>query len=258
MTRFFHPLLSAIALAATSLTSTTALAAYNYNAQITITAPKGSTAEAAAKNKTLPTGVKHSTCAADFSDGITNVKNPDYLQINLKYDAGKAASEIGDVYFMLQDLSTVGALTGARYYNIGRAVGAGLSGGFNITQGPTPAMAAPAGFARPFLAAADNLGTGAQTEILFGGSVGLSGLNKGLWAATLIIAKPGAVLKDFASGDPTGLSPSGETTSNTFLLGRPDTWAAHDTVVFQLGSPFDVDTTSAFDDAAALGNTECK
>jgi hypothetical protein len=245
MARFFKPLLGAVALAAAALTSTGALAAYNYNAQITITAPKGSTAEAAAKNKSLPTGVKHSTCAADFSGGGISIKNPDFLQISVKYDAGKDASEIGDVYLMLQDLSTPGVA--GRYIHIGRPAGAGVVGSFQITTGATPAAAAPALTATPFLAAKDNLGTGAQTEVLFGSSIGLAGLNKGLWAATLIIAKPGAALTDAPAGTFGGST--GVTTSNTFAFGRPDTWAAHDTAVFQLGSPFDVDTTAVFDDA---------
>lgn len=248
MARFFKPLLGAVALAAATLTSTGALAqSYAYNAQITVIAPKNSAAEAASKDKSKPTGVKFTGCAADVNVGSINIKNPDYLQISVKYDAGKTAGQIGDVYLLLQDLSTAGA--GDRYMNIGRAAGAGAAGGFLITTGSTPALAAVAGTATPFLAAADNLGTGAQTELLFGGSVGLAGLNKGLWAATVIIAKPGAKLTDLPAGDPTGAAPSGETTSNTFALGRPDTWAAHDTAVFELGSPFDVDIAAKFDDA---------
>ncbi len=236
MARFFKPLLGAVALAAAALTSTGALAAYNYNAQITITAPKGSTAEAAAKNKALPTGVKFSTCAPDVT--AAGIRNPDFLNFSVKYDAGKLAEEIGDVFLVLQDLTeTTG--TGNRYYLLSRTSGVG--GGMSLTGAATATaldalavawdadVAVPKTVPGPFLAATDNLGTGAQTEILFGGNLNLLGLDKGLYALSVVIAKPGANYTATLS-------------NSSFRFDRPETWAAHDTAVFSLGTPFGIST----------------
>lgn len=248
MARFFKPLLGAVALAAAALTSTGAFAAYAYNAQITVTAPKGSVAEANAKNKAMPSGVKSSTCAADVNVSGISVKNPDYLQFSVKYDAGKLAGEIGDVYLVLQDLSVAGAA--ARYYVVERVTGAIGTSSVKVTAAATlaalEALVTNAGSSTPlggsFLKKADNLGTGAQTEVLFGGNLALAGLPKGLWAMSLIIAPPTATYTAPGAGIPT----------TSFLFGRPDTWAAHDTVVFELGSPFDIDAASTILDSTGV------
>ena len=270
MARFFKPLLGAVALAVATLTSTGAFAAYAYNAQISITAPKGSTAEASAKLKNLPTGVKYSSCAANVtnSTGAIITRYDDYLQLNVKYDAGKAADELADVYVVLQDLSATdtGAaaptLPAARYIMIGRVpTGSvpgtiqGSTGALKLATGLNLADLNPAGAtpAIPFLAKSDNLGTGAQTEVILGNAINLTGLAKGLWSATVIIAKPGATgMTKALAGAPTAAV---GTTSSVFLLGRPETWAAHDTVVFELGSPIAIDQLAPLTDiegAAAL------
>lgn len=259
MARFFKPLLGAVALAAAALTSTGAFAAYAYNAQITVTAPKGSVAEANAKNKAMPAGVKFSTCAADVNVSGISVKNPDFLQFSVKYDAGKVAGEIGDVYLVLQDLSVAGAA--ARYYVIERVTGAIGTSSVKVTAAADltalELLVGNAGSSTPlggsFLKKADNLGNGAQTEVLFGGNLALAGLPKGLWAMSLIIAQPTATYPAAAA---TNLA------TTSFLFGRPDTWAAHDTVVFELGSPFAVDTTSTILDstgtAGATASAACQ
>lgn len=229
MARFFKPLLGAVALAAATLTSTGAFAAYAYNAQITITAPKGSTAEAAAKNKTLPVGIKYSTCAPKITAVTPNIQNIDTLNFAVKYDAGKLAEEIGDVFVILQNLTDAAA---PRYYAISRTNG--LAGGVSLVSGgatvltldTATATATPA-TVLPFLAAADNLGTGAQTEVLFGGNLNVTGLPKGLWSISVIIAPPGAAYP--VAGAETG--------AGSFSFGHPETWAAQDTAVFALGTP---------------------
>ncbi|SER27712.1 hypothetical protein [Giesbergeria anulus] len=227
MARFFKPLLGAVALAAATLTSTGAFAAYAYNAQITITAPKGSTAEAAAKNKALPIGIKYSTCAPKITAVTPNVQNIDMLNFAVKYDAGKDASEIGDVFVILQNLTDAAA---ARYYAVSRTTG--VAGGVSLVAGGgtiTALDTATVGFAtvKPFLAASDNLGSGAQTEVLFGGNLNLTGLPMGLWSLSVIIAPPGASY----------LAAGAETGTGNFSFGHPESWAAQDTVVFALGTP---------------------
>lgn len=255
MTRLFKPLLGAVALAAASLASSGALAAYNYNTQITITAPKGSTAESAAKNKTLPSGLKVSTCAPDVN---VNTKNPDYLNIAIKYDAGKIAGEVGDVFLVLQDLSE-GATN--KYYLISRTNGVFNTSGIALVPGGTTAVNLDAVIKNlidsdqsdpgtgivsgKFLSATDNLGNGAQTEILTGGNLALAGLAKGLWALTSVITKGGATYE------------AGEAivTKNAFLFGRPDTWGAHDTVVFQLSTPFGIDADARIANSAGVAGS---
>ena len=241
MARFFKPLLGAVALAAATLTSTGAFAAYAYNTQVTITAPKGSTAEAAAKDKTKPAGVKFSTCAAKITAVTPNILNPDFFQINVKYDAGKDPAEIGDVYVLFENL-TPGAT--ARYVTVSRAAGLGAAGGLvlrtfdtaanlNIGTDLVPATADVA----PFLDNLDNLGGGAVTEMLFGGSLALAGLDKGLWAVHSIIAKPGTTFK----GGAVLANLIAATTGTSFSFGHPETWAAHDTAVFALGTTLPLD-----------------
>lgn len=233
MARFFKPLLGAVALAAATLTSTGAFAAYAYNAQITITAPKGSTAETAAKDKTKPAGVKYSTCAAKISAVTPNVANLDAFNFAIKYDAGKDAAEIGDVYVLFENLSNPVTY---RYVSVERTA-FGAAGGLVLrTFVDFPALITTGGAATtavaPFLKATDNLGSGAQTEMLFGGSLALAGLDKGLWAIHTIIAKPGT------TSALTGAAGSASTlTSTSFSFGHPETWAAFDTAIFALGSP---------------------
>jgi len=226
MARFFKPLLGAVALAAATLTSTGAFAAYAYNAQISITAPKGSTAEAAAKDKTKPTGVKLSTCAAKITSVTPNIQNLDALTFTVKYDAGKDPAEIGDVYLVLENLAGTPSAPAFRYVVVSRNTGltTGASSGL-ILATYASAAALYVGTDAPFLAAADNLGAGATSEVLFGGSLNLTGLDKGLWAMHLVIAKPGKTN--------TGNAALGAT---SFSLGHPETWAASDTVVFALGA----------------------
>lgn len=263
MARFFKPLLGAVALAAATLTSTGAFAAYAYNAQVSITAPKGSTAEAAAKNKTLPVGVKYSTCSSDVNVSGISIKNPDFLQFNVKYDAGKLAGEIGDVYLVLQDLNTAadGTVPTNRYYLIKRTTGTIGASAVSITgyanlAAMDAAVIANSGSSTPltgtFLAKADNLGSGAQTEVLFGGNLALAGLPKGLWAMSLIIAPPTATYTATGTGIP----------MSSFLFGRPDTWAAHDTAIFELGSPFAIDAAATLLDstgvAGAVASATCQ
>lgn len=244
MARFLKPLLSAVALAAAALTSTGALAAYNYNTQITITAPKGSTAELTAKDKTKPSGVKLSTCAAKITSVTPNIPNTDALSFTIKYDAGKASEELGDVYVLFENLN--GPITGAvtdRIINVGRASGL-LAGAGGLILEPFPdaaALHASTTAPTPFTAATDNLGTGAQTETLFGGSLGLNGLAKGLWALHVVIAKPGTAFTDGGANT---------LTNSSFSFGHPETWAASDTAVFALGSPIALDTVGT---AAATG-----
>lgn len=237
MARFFKPLLGAVALAAAALTSTGAFAqSYNYNTQVTITAPKGSTAEAAAKNKALPTGVKYSTCAPRITQVTPNVQNIDTLSITVKYDAGKLTGELGDVFVVFQNLTEDPTLA-SRYFVVARSnpeapfIGGGVTlvdGGPNVTALDATLSG---GTGLPFLAAADNLGTGAQTEVLFGNSLNVTGLPKGLWAVNTVIAKPGATY-EAATAE----------TNSTFMFSRPETWAAHDTAIFELGTPFGIST----------------
>lgn len=252
MARFFKPLLGAVALAAAALTSTGAFAAYAYNAQISITAPKGSTAEAAAKNKSLPTGVKYSSCAKDVTaPGFATIRNSDYLQINVKYDAGKLTDELADVYVLLQNLSVddQGVAPTARYVVVGRVPTASAPGAINGAAGSLSLLTGvklsdlTAVGALPFLAKADNLGTGAQTEVVLGNAINLTGLARGLWSATVIIAKPGA------SGVTVGgTAVATASSTNSFYFGRPETWSAHDTVVFELGTPLALDATATLTD----------
>lgn len=253
MARFFKPLLSAVALAAAALTSTGALAAYAYNAQISVTAPKYSNAEAAAKDKTLPAGVKYTTCAARKS----GAPNWDQFTLTVKYDAGKLTSEIGDVYVVLQNLTN--KITGgtgqaaSRYVFLNRDVSvlgldAGAGSGVTVALQDGGALAglsndpnniAPTGTPWPYLRANDNLGLGAQTEVLFGGPLAMEALPQGLWTASVIIAKPGAKMTAFSVGAPTATE-----YESSFSLARPETWAASDTVAFVVGTPLDDVTTA--------------
>ncbi|MBX9936356.1 MAG: hypothetical protein K2Y10_07150 [Burkholderiaceae bacterium] len=229
MARFFKPLLGAVALAAATLTSTGAFAAYAYNAQVSITAPKGSTAEAAAKDKSKPTGIKLSTCAAKITSVTPNILNIDSLNFSVKYDAGKAPEELGDVYVLFENLNPTAT---NRYITVSRAAGLGAGTGLALGVATTAVnlhTLTPA----PFLAATDNLGSGAQTELLFGSSLNLNGLDKGLWALHLIIAKPA-----------TTITAAGALTASAFSFGHPETWVAYDTAVFALGSPLPLDAVS--------------
>lgn len=232
MTRSFKPLLGAVALAAAAFTSSTVFAAYNYNVVLTVAAPKGSAAEAAAKDKTQPTSIKYTTCNLANADG-SSTGTLDQLNFSVKYDAGKADSELADVHLMLQGFTT----GGPQYYPLVRTNG--ITGGVALAG---PAITANAltvvynGLAgKTYLAKEDNPGIGAQSEVLFGNNVTLTGLPKGVWALTAVIAKPGYRTVGAPGADPLKI----------FKFEDRKTWAAFDTVPFVLGTPFEVSTTAA-------------
>ena len=218
------PLACAVALLASAFVSTgygqTTPAPYKYSVTLSITKPKGSAADLATKDKTLPAGVNFSPCkasvAADVATNTSAVPNLDQLAFTIKYDAGKSEADLQNVYLIFSHPDT-GLTKDAKPYlalvrnNLGN----------NIEFKAYATAAGTQGIQRTdaYAAATNNLGY-AQTEVIFGGNIGLEGLSSGLWLLTAIIAN-----------------------SATVNFDDPSTWSAWDTVPFMLRKPWRGDTT---------------
>ena len=174
---------------------------YAYSVNLSVTKPKGSAAELALKDKSLPAGVHFSPCNA----------NLDQLAFTIKYDAGKTAAEMKHVYVIFSHPDS-GTAAGAKPY-------LALTNFRNqlTNQAEFKAYATAAGIpeADTYAAAATNLGY-AQTEVILGGNIPLEGLPSGLWLVTAIIGGNGSPIS----------------------FDDPSTWKAWDTVPFMVGKPW--------------------
>ncbi len=145
---------------------------YAYSVTLTVTAPKGSSAETASKNKKLPVGMRFSPCDTSALD---------QLAFTIKYDAGKpAASTTPDT---LQNVYLVFHKDGT-YFPLVRQPLLGTSPYFTDYTSPVSILDTDT-----YTAAADNLG-GPQTEVVLGGNLTVQGLDSGVWNITAIIANP--------------------------------------------------------------------
>lgn len=188
----------AIALAAMAPAAHAQLTSYAYSVSVTVAAPKGSAAETAAKNKTLPAGIKFSTCDASALDQFA---------FTLKYDAGKpsvgtAASTLQNVYLVFHQDAGV-------YYPLVRQPLVTTGAFFKVYNSPSNILPTDA-----YTATSDNLG-GSQTEVVLGGNLTVQGLSSGVWMITAIVAPAATVNFD-----------------------DPKTWSAWDTVPFMLRKPW--------------------
>lgn len=175
--------------------------AYKYSTTITVAAPKGSAGELAAKDKTLPVGLRFSPC---------NATGLDQLAFTLKYDAGKPA--VGSVPSSLQNVYLVFHKDGV-FFPLVRQPLLGTTGPYFVSRTVTTMDADDT-----YTAAANNLG-GIQTEVVLGGNLTVEELPSGVWNLTAIIANGSAVNFD----DPTTWS-AWDTTS--FILRKPWTTSA--------------------------------
>lgn len=202
MNALTKPLACAVALLASAFVSTgyaqTTPAPYKYSVTLGITTPKASAADLATKDKTLPAGVDFSPCNA--------AANMDQLAFTIKYDAGKLAADLKNVYVIFSHPDT-GLTAGAKPYLA--LVRDKLT---SDTQFKPYATAAGIQATDTYAAAASNLGY-AQTEVILGGNIPLEGLSSGLWLVTAIIGD-GANFDD------------------------PATWSAWDSKPFMLRKPW--------------------
>lgn len=150
----------------------TAQVSYAYSVNLTVTAPKGSAAETAAKNRKLPAGMRFSPCDAAALDQFA---------FTIKYDAGKPAT--GSVPSTVQNVYLVFHKDGA-YFPLVRQPLLGTSPYFAGYGDPSSILSTDT-----YTAAADNLG-GLQTEVVLGGNLTVQGLDSGVWNITAIIASP--------------------------------------------------------------------
>ena len=217
------PLACAVALLASAFAGSSY--AYNYSVTLGITTPKGSSAEIAGKDKTLPAGVDFSPCwakVAEQTDAATGKKTPekpnlDQLAFTIKFDAGKTAAEMRNVYVIFSHPDT-GLTAGAEPYLALSVFRDKLTNSALFKAYP---KAADIKATDTYAAATTNLGY-AQTETILGGNIPLEGLSPGLWLVTAII----------------GGSSISNTTATAVNFDDPSTWDAWDSKPFMLGKPW--------------------
>ncbi len=186
------------ALAASFAPAVHAQATYAYSVSMTVAAPKGSAAETASKNKTLPTGIKFSTCDAAALDQFA---------FTLKYDAGKPT--VGTALSTLQNVYVIFHRDAGQFFPLVRQPLNTTGAFFKVYPASGSILATDT-----YTATADNLG-GVQTEVILGGNLTVHGLDSGVWLITAIVAPAATVNFD----DPT-------------------TWSAWDTTPFMLRKPW--------------------
>lgn len=175
---------------------------YKYSVTLTLTVPKGSAAEAAAKDKTKPAAMRYSPCLA----GTSTAPNLDQLAFNLKYDAGKDSTSMRNVYLLFYKDGTFFPLVRQRLTTTGSF--------FKSYPSVSNILATDT-----YTAAGDNLG-GAQTEVILGGNLVLEGLPSGVWTVTAIVAAPNSINFDNpATWDAWDTVP--------FMLGKPWLGVSH-------------------------------
>lgn len=163
--------------------------AYKYSASLSITVPKGSSAEIASKDKAKPAAMRYSPCTSEQLD---------QLAFNLKYDAGKGAT-LQNVYLIFHKDGGFFPLVRQRLTSTS-AFFKSYAAATSIGSGDT------------YTAAEDNLG-GMQTEVILGGNLVLEGLPSGVWTITAIVAPAGADFDDPATWSAWDTVP--------FMLGKP-------------------------------------
>lgn len=218
------PLACAVALLASAFAGNSYAAGYNYSVTLGITTPKGSSAEIASKDKTLPAGVDFSPCWAKVAatvdaagKTIPEKLNLDQLAFTIKFDAGKKAEELRNVYVIFSHPDT-GLTAGSNPYLALSVFRDKLT---NSALFKPYATAAGIQASDTYAAATTNLGY-AQTETILGGNIPLEGLSSGLWLVTAIIG---------------GSSITG-TTATAVNFDDPSTWDAWDSKPFMLGKPW--------------------
>ena len=219
MNALTKPLACAVALLASAFVSTgygqTTPAPYKYSVTLSITKPKGSAADLATKDKTLPAGVNFSPCkasvAADVATNTSAVPNLDQLAFTIKYDAGKTTENLQNVYLIFSHPDTA-LIAGGKPYLALSVFRDKLTANAEFKSYAT---AAGIQAADTYAAASSNLGY-AQTETVLGGNIPLEGLASGLWLLTAIVG-----------GNGTPIS-----------FDDPSTWKAWDSVPFMLRKPW--------------------
>lgn len=189
-------MLMACALAPAAVSAQTASPAYKYSVTLSIGAPAGSAAAAITTDKTLPIATKFTPCTATKLDQFA---------FTIKYDAGKVAADLQDVYLIFHkpELATNG------YFPLVRRSITSAAPFFKVYNAAAQILPTDT-----YVSATANVG-GAQTEVVLGGNLPLEGLDAGLWMVTAIIAPAASVNFD----DPT-------------------TWKAWDSIGFLLRKPW--------------------
>ena len=212
------PLACAVALLASAFAGNSYAAGYNYSVTLGITTPKGSSAEIASKDKTLPAGVDFSPCWAKVAatvdaagKTIPEKLNLDQLAFTIKYDAGKTTENLQNVYLIFSHPDTA-LIAGGKPYLALSVFRDKLTANAEFKSYAT---AAGIQAADTYAAASSNLGY-AQTETVLGGNIPLEGLASGLWLLTAIVG-----------GNGTPIS-----------FDDPSTWKAWDSVPFMLRKPW--------------------
>ena len=213
MNALTKPLACAVALLASAFVSTgygqTTPVPYKYSVTLGITTPKASAADLATKDKTLPASIDFSPC-----DSATA---KDQLAFTIKFDAGKKAEELRNVYVIFSHPDT-GLTAGSNPYLALSVFRDKLT---NSALFKPYATAAGIQASDTYAAATTNLGY-AQTETILGGNIPLEGLSSGLWLVTAII----------------GGSSISNTTATAVNFDDPSTWDAWDSKPFMLGKPW--------------------
>ncbi|GAB1386176.1 hypothetical protein MASR1M59_13240 [Melaminivora sp.] len=176
---------------ATSAQAQTTPAAYKYAATVSVAVPKNSAADAASKDKTLPTSIKFSPCNA----------GRDQLLFTVKYDAGKDSASLQNTYLIFHRDNSFFPLVRQGLNNVIAPI-------FKSYTSPADIPGSDS-----YTAAENNLG-GLKTDIVLGGELPLEGMASGIWMVTAIIAPAASVNFD----DPATWS-AWDTT--TFMLGKP-------------------------------------
>lgn len=218
------PLACAVALLASAFAGNSYAAGYNYSVTLGITTPKGSSAEIASKDKTLPAGVDFSPCWAKVAatvdaagKTIPEKLNLDQLAFTIKYDAGKTATDLKNVYVIFSHPDTGLTASAKPYLALVRDK---LTADTEFKPYATAADINIDRATATYAAATSNLGY-AQTETILGGNIPLdalppaTGLSSGLWLVTAII------------GD-----------GATIDFDDPATWSAWDSKPFMLRKPW--------------------
>jgi hypothetical protein len=269
MSRFLTVSLACL-LAFSWSTGYTAEKAYKYMIKITASAPKGSLAEAAFKDKTKPSTIAFTPCNDD------DEFKQDVVSFKLEYDAGKVKtnkdktkdySSIKDVYFFFYNPNALGALADVdektfadnpfeppckkyeseddkegtvipcdpKVWAVVRStpyINARDVG--SIALEPLAEVSDINPKKHIYLSTEENIGTGKVTEQLLRTYIRFDGSQQGIWGLVGIIASkslPEAPETDEEASDE-------ESVAVVVDFTDPSTWAAWDTATFMLGTPW--------------------
>lgn len=181
-----------------------ATSAYKYVVTVTVASPKGAAIDTTTKPK--PTNIRFVPCDSGKLD---------QLSFSFKFDAGSDSTNMKDTYFFFYNLEADGtgvtSVTQAKYYPVSKRFVSSAAGGL-VSVGKNAQAFNPETDA--YVAAKENVGS-AQTDLILGGNLDLTGLPQGTWLAVGLVAD-----------------------RSTVSIDDPATWLAWDAAPLVVGTPW--------------------